>query len=207
MSTEVEARILGVDVARLCRTLERVGAVQYEDALLREVLFAPPNGAHGEYVRVRDDGQRVTITHKRRIDDLSRLETEFFADDYDAAVTLFEAMGLPRLMYREKHRTSYRIGGAVISIDRYPGIPAFAEVEAPDPSAVEAACALLGLDFAAHFPGGVPEVYLHYGIELAPGGSIQFSDGERGSLMARVADASRVEQGSRPADDERPMDG
>ena len=186
MAIEVEARILGVDVAALRARLEQAGATLHEDNLFRETLFALPSGNRAEYVRVRHDRRRVLITYKRRTDDLSRQEIEFGADDYNAAVELFDRIGLPRLMYREKHRTSYRLGDAIISIDRYPGLPAYVEVESTDPTRVQAACAAIGLDFGAHFAGGVGDVYRHYGIPLAPGAPLAFSEEERRRIMASL---------------------
>ena len=186
MALEVEARILEVDVAALVARLESTGALKYEDALFREVLWHLRPGDLTEYVRVRHDGHHVLITHKMGVDGMSAQETEFGADDYDAAVALFDRLGLERAMCREKHRTSFRLQDVAISIDRYPGIPALAEVEAGDPAAVEQACIVLGLKFGAHFPGGLPAVYRHYGRELLPGAVIAFSDDERRAILEEL---------------------
>lgn len=187
MALEIEARILDVDVEALREKLGNLGAVQYEELLMREMLFTPPTGA-GQVLRVRDDGEHVTITHKRSVDGLSREETELGAAGYAAAVALFDALGLARDLYREKHRISFHLGNAAISIDQYPGIPALAEVEAPDVASVVAACLALDLDFSAHFAGGTPEIYQHYGMELAPGDSIHFSD----DTLCALYDAGRI---------------
>lgn len=182
MALEVEARLLDVDAAALRVRLHELGAAQTESALFRESLFITPQGGEGSYLRVRDDGRRVTVTHKAPVDALSRVETEFGADDFEAAVALFHRAGLPLLMHREKHRTSYRMGDAVVSIDQYPGIPALAEVEAPDAVAVAAACQRLGLDAALHFAGGVLEVLAHYGLPQQTGCTLAFTPERRAKL-------------------------
>lgn len=192
MPLEVEARILEVDVTALRDALDGLGAIQYEEVLMREMLFSPANESGSGYVRVRDDGNRVTVTHKRPLDPLSREETEFGADSYRTAVALFDAIGLRRMLYREKHRVSFRLDDAAISIDQYPGIPALVEVEAPDASRVEAVCVALGLDFSSHFPGGTPEIYQHYGLELTPGDSLQFTD----DTLCALYEAGRIGGGT-----------
>lgn len=94
--------------------------------------------------------------------------------------------GLERVLYREKHRTSYQIGSADISIDQYPGIPALVEVEAPDSAAVEAMCASLGLDFSSRGSsfGSIQELYKRYGLQIDRGG-LRFTEQQRRSLLTR----------------------
>ena len=189
VATEVEARILGVDVAALRRRLEVAGAIRTEDALFREVLFWCVSGSPHEYVRVRDDGRSVILTHKRRDVDAEvreAAETETTAGDFAAAVAIFEGAGLRRMIYREKRRTSYRLGETTVSIDQYPGIPAYAEIESSDAATVRDACITLGIDPARHFSGGVVDVYRHYGKPLAPGEPLAFDDAERQAILAET---------------------
>ena len=72
----------------------------------------------------------------------------------------------------------------MVSIDQYPGIPALAEVEAPDAAAVAAACERLGLDAGRHFAGGVLEVMAHYGLPQQTGCTLAFTPAERTRLQA-----------------------
>ena len=200
MATEIEARLLGVDVPALEARLRAAGAERTEDGLFREVLFhlAGTRDVNG-YVRVRDDGTRVILTYKRRRVDaaLRRAdEIEVIADDFDRAVALLDGAGLTRMQYREKRRTSYRLGDATISLDRYPGIPPYAEVEAPTDESVRQACRAIGLDPGAHFSGGVNEVYAHYGKPLAPGQPIAFGEQQRRQITEAVAAAQAGEKSS-----------
>ncbi len=189
MPTEVEARILGIDVPQLSRRLEAAGGERTEDALFREVLFYCVSGNPLEYVRVRDDGRQVLLTHKRRGMDAElreAAETETTAGDFHAAVAIFDGAGLRRMMYREKRRTSYRLGDATVSIDQYPGLPPYAEVESTDAATVREACVRLGIDPDSHFPGGVADVYRHYGKPLPPGEPLAFNDADRAAILAEI---------------------
>jgi len=191
--TEIEARILGIDVPQLSRRLEAAGGERTEDALFREVLFYCVSGNPLEYVRVRDDGRKVILTHKRRGMDAElreAAETETTAGDFDAAVAIFEGVGLKRMIYREKRRTSYRLGDATVSIDQYPGLPPYAEVESTDAATVREACVRLGIDPDSHFPGGVADVYRHYGKPLPPGAPLAFDDADRAAILAEIEQES-----------------
>ena len=99
MPLEVEARLLDVDTAALHARLHALGAVQTEAALFREALFITPQGGEGSYLRARHDGRRVTVTHKAPVDTLSRVEAEFGADDFEAAVALFQFFVLDKKVH------------------------------------------------------------------------------------------------------------
>ncbi|BAM02685.1 class IV adenylate cyclase [Phycisphaera mikurensis] len=83
-----------------------------------------------------------------------RPEHEIVVADADGAAAFLAALGYaPRFRF-EKRRDRHRLGGCVVEIDELPGLGFFVEVEGPDPDAVEATLARLGLRDAPREPRG-----------------------------------------------------
>lgn len=74
------------------------------------------------------------------------LEFKFVGrDDFENLSALFKKIGLEQTLYYEKRRTLYSWKNLNFEIDEHPKIPAFLEIEAPSPSAIDKAIKALGL--------------------------------------------------------------
>jgi adenylate cyclase class 2 len=80
-----------------------------------------------------------------------RQEIEFRVSDFEAARALFEALGYQVSMMYEKYRTTYELDGVQVTLDEMP-YGNFAELEGPNPQAIQAANQRLGLDWDARVP-------------------------------------------------------
>lgn len=75
------------------------------------------------------------------------LEFKFIGrDDFKSLSTLFKKIELEQTLYYEKRRTLYSWKNVNFEIDEHPKIPAFLEIEAPSPAAIERAIKILGLE-------------------------------------------------------------
>lgn len=105
----------------------------------------------GQVLRLRQD-ERVRLTYKSApqpgSEVSSRTEIEFEASSFENAQAFLEALGYEVSIAYEKFRTTYRLGDVEVTIDELP-FGDFAEIEGPDPLAIQAAAALAGLNWEA----------------------------------------------------------
>ena len=91
----------------------------------------------GELLRVRQYGEKYTVTHKRHPDDERagtiykvRIETESEVEDGSALAEIFTRLGYGPSFRYEKYRTEYEDGVGHAVVDETP-IGVFAELEGP----------------------------------------------------------------------------
>lgn len=75
------------------------------------------------------------------------LEFKFVGrNDFEILSALFKQIGLEQTLYYEKRRTLYSWKNLNFEIDEHPKIPAFLEIEAPSPKAIDKTIKALGLE-------------------------------------------------------------
>ncbi|MGH3342377.1 MAG: adenylate cyclase [Carbonactinosporaceae bacterium] len=167
MATEYEARILDVDIPAVERRLGDLGAsLTAPRRLMRRCVYDVEAGARGRWIRLRDDGEKIMVTHKRIVHEGigGTEEREALVPDFDAAHAALSVALVPRA-YQENYRTSYVLDGVMVEIDEWPLIPPYVEVEGPSAEAVTRVAGLLGYtDLTTDHLYGI---YRRYGQELA----------------------------------------
>lgn len=73
------------------------------------------------------------------------IETTLPGDQSVMFIKFFGALGLKQKVFYEKKRTLFKQGNVAFEIDEHPRIPAFLEIEASSPAAIEKCVRLLGL--------------------------------------------------------------
>ncbi|HEY4523118.1 MAG TPA: CYTH domain-containing protein [Candidatus Paceibacterota bacterium] len=168
MQTEIEAKFTDIDVAATRAGLRRVGAELLQaETLMRRRVYEHPTGKENDWFRVRDEGNRVTMSYKKLEDRTlhGTKEIVFEVPSFDDACRFLEAAHVRFVSYQETKRETWRLGGADITIDTWPWIPTFLEIEAPTEEGVRATAEALGLDMAAATYGSVENVYTaHYDV-------------------------------------------
>lgn len=168
MNNEIEAHFLDVDKDDVRKRLSKLRATLVKpEALMRRTVF--DLGQPNSYARVRDEGDKITMTYKRISDETSILgtkEVNIVVDDYKNAVSLLENCGLRPKSWEETYREEWKYGDVSFCIDTWPWIPTFLEIEGPDEKSVWDIAQKLGFEKEnAHF-GSVDSTYRHYyGIE------------------------------------------
>lgn len=170
MQIEWEATFWPVQKDEARRRLETVGATQiYSERLMRRKNFYLPESAPTEraWLRVRDEEDRVTLSMKRvgtRIDEQE--ETELVVDSFEEAQTLLRALGCRDKAYQETKREMWELGDVMITIDEWPFIEPFVEIEGPSEAAVQEIAKALGFSWEEAIFGAADELYVRtYGIE------------------------------------------
>lgn len=170
MKTEYEVKFLRIDVDDIRqRLLGAGGSCSVPMRLMRRVTIDSPymHDSNG-FLRVRDEGDKVTMTYKQ-FDALSvegAKEHEVIVSDFDETVKLLQAVGLPYRSYQESRRETWQLGDAEIVIDEWPWIDPYIEIEAENEDILRGAAQALGLDWADAAFGDVMVAYRDKYIHL-----------------------------------------
>ncbi|KPM53241.1 adenylyl cyclase [Frankia sp. CcI49] len=184
MKHEYEAKFLDVDVADLQAKLAGLGAVQaFGRTLLTRKIFEGGTLDDSAWIRLRDEGSRITLTLKQvtdatTIDGTTEIETE--VTDLAATAEILRRLGVREVGYQENYREEWRLGEVVFDFDTWPGLPTFLEIEGPDEASVRQAAKLLTLDYAEARFGSVNGIYQsETGRDIRTEPTLLFSDAEK----------------------------
>jgi len=167
---EIEVKILEIDVGKTEKKLEEMGAEKIFDGELINVYFDFPDGRlekEGKILRLRKIGEKFILTYKKFINrDEAKVmeENEFEIQDFELMKEIFKEIGLFPIYELKKNRTTYELNRTHFEIDKYPNIPAFLEVEGPDPDTIYELISKLGfLREEVNFYS-IKEVLEYYGV-------------------------------------------
>ena len=168
MQIELEAKFLNISVEAMRKALTRAGAVRvHPEQLMRRKVFDYPDrrlGKIGGWIRVRDEGDKVVLAYKQLFDRTleGTKEISVTVGDFDTTCNLLLAIGLDSKSYQETKRERWDLGGVEVTIDTWPWIPTFVELEAPTEEKLREAAKALGLDWTKALYGSVETAYQHY---------------------------------------------
>jgi adenylate cyclase class 2 len=169
METEIEAKFPDIDADALRQALKDKGAeLEHAEVLMRRKNYDFPDRSlekMGGWVRVRDEGEKVTMSYKQLNDRTlhGTKEVNTVIDDFDKACRFLEAIGLEPKAYQETKREKWLYNSVEITIDTWPWVPSFVEFEGPTEEEVRSAAAALGFDWSMAMHGSVETIYqMHY---------------------------------------------
>lgn len=170
MKTEFEVKVLGIDVPKVQAILEGLGAVKIAEKSMRRLVYDIENTSVScrSWIRLRDDGEKVTLTYKK-IDSHTvggTKEIEFDVGDFEMADAFLQKLGFPPAAYQENRRIHYSLDGAEVDIDFWPKIPPYLEIEAGSAEKVSELVSRLGFSQDEVTAIGVGEVFEKYGFNI-----------------------------------------
>ena len=163
MKTEIEVKFINITIDAIQQRLLAAGAVcEQPMRLMRRVLMETPDmAAKDAFLRLRDEGNRVTLTYKQHlktgIEAANEIETT--VDDFDATKALLEASGMIFHTYQESRRETWKLGDVEVVIDVWPWMPPYIEIEGDNEASIREAAAILGFSWDEAVFGGVDVVY------------------------------------------------
>ena len=163
MNNEIEASFLDVDKDDLRKKLKAAGAECIKpEIMMRRTVF--DSGPHS-FARVRDEGDKIVMTYKNFEDEDSIMgvkEVNLIVNNYDDAVKFIAGCGLEQKAVQETYRETWILDGVEITIDTWPWIPTYSEIEGPSEEAVWSAAERLGFKKEDAMFGAVDKIYNHY---------------------------------------------
>ncbi len=166
MHTEFEATFLAIEKENMRATLKTAGAtLVYPEFLMKRSVFDPPIAIPGGWMRVRKEFDKITMSLKvvngDTIEDQKEIMIE--VNDFDEAVLLLSSIGALQKSYQETKRELWKLGEVECTLDTWPGLHTFLEVEGPNEQEVKDVSEKLNLNYEdAKFC----EVSFVYGQEL-----------------------------------------
>lgn len=167
---EYEAKFLEIDKKKVRTRLASAGAVLVRPEFVqkRVVLDLPdPEKSKQSWLRVRDEGDKITLSFKTvdgaKIE--NQKEVSVVVTDFDTTVSLLQAIGCKKKGYQVTKRELWKISAAEITIDEWPFLPPFVEIEASSEDEVKMLAEKLGFDYSKAVFGASDVVYsMRYGV-------------------------------------------
>lgn len=151
-----------IDKDDMRRWLKKAGAVLvYPETLLKRDVFNPPLPIKGGWLRVRQEADGVTMSLKIVDGDKieNQKEVELRIDDYKQGVEFLLAIGARHKSYQETKRELWNFMDTEVTIDTWPGLSSFVEIEGNSEETVKQAALALGFDYAKAYFGAVDMIY------------------------------------------------
>lgn len=198
MQAEIEAKFVDVDIDDIRVKLERLGATLEQPMrdMRRALIEEEQHAAENSFIRIRDEGDKVTLCFKRRQakegeDTLhSTHELETTVGDFDTTIAIFAEAGWSYITYQESRRETWRYGDVEVVIDEWPWLKPFIEIEADSEDKVRRVAAELGFDWDVAEFGSVDAIYKRDFPDMTVRGIIDIKE-------ARFSDPSPAEFGPR----------
>ena len=167
MNPEIEVKFVNVAIDDIRQRLQEAGAELEQPMrdMKRALIEEEHHAAERSFIRIRDEGDKVTLCFKRRtlpdaettINSVHELETT--VGDFDTTIKIFQEAGWDYITYQESRRETWRLGDVEVVIDEWPWIQPYIEIEGASEAAVKQAAAELGFDWADAVFGSVDVIY------------------------------------------------
>jgi predicted adenylyl cyclase CyaB len=165
--TEFEAKFYPVNKEEYRKKLLSIGAVLVipERKMIRIVADkrANPVIAQNGYIRIRDEGEitrlslKITAEETGTLSDQKEIDVE--VSDFDKTKEIMEAIGVKFNRRQETLREEWVLKGAQITIDTWPGLLTYSEIEADSEEKVKEIAGDIGFDWDKKLIIPAAEVY------------------------------------------------
>ncbi|MEK9167843.1 MAG: CYTH domain-containing protein [Patescibacteria group bacterium] len=152
MQIEYEATFPDIVKDEIRARLKTAGAVlERHEFLQKRITFNFPKGSEveGGWARVRDEGNKITMSIK--IVDGNKIENQkeicITVDNFGQGVLLLKTIGCEEKAYQETRRELWTLDSAEVTIDEWPFLKPFVEVEGVSEEAVRNVAGKLGFDW------------------------------------------------------------
>jgi len=154
MATEYEATFLNINKEEIRKKLENAGAKLIKPEFLQKrIVFDLPTGYGdgNEWVRVRDEQDKITMSYKRVIND-GKIEDQkeicLVINDFASGKEFLELIGCKAKAYQETKREIWNLDDVEICIDEWPFLEPYVEVEGESEAEVKSVSEKIGFDYS-----------------------------------------------------------
>lgn len=170
MDIEFEATFTNINKDKIRQILTSIGAkLIRSEYLQRRIVLSLPKGHEikGGWLRIRDEGDKTTLTLK--VVDGDQIENQkevcLKIDDFEKAEQLLDLIGCKKRAYQESKRELWKLGDVEITIDEWPFLEPYVEIEGKSKESVQEVTDKMGLDFSKALFCAVDKLYaLRYNI-------------------------------------------
>lgn len=153
MDIEYEATFVNINKDEIRKKLAEVGAnLIRKEFLQKRVVFNLPKGnsINGGWLRVRDEGNKITMSFKVVDGDKihNQKETELEVNNFEEARKFLLGIGCEEKAFQESKRELWELDGAEITIDEWPFLEPFVEVEGKSEEQVKTVSEKIGFNYS-----------------------------------------------------------
>ncbi|MGI9339110.1 MAG: class IV adenylate cyclase [Psychrobacter sp.] len=163
MKTEIEVKFLNIDIDEMRDKLKAAGASREQPMrLMRRALIETPEMRDRDgFLRVRDEGDKTTLTFKQFTENslTGAKEREIVVSDFSETIAILAECGLNHHTLQETRRETWRLDGVEIVIDEWPWISPYIEIEGDSAESVRAMADRLGFNWSEAVFGSVDVIY------------------------------------------------
>lgn len=152
MKIEYEATFTDINKGEIRKKLKKVGAKLVKPEFLQKrVVFNLPKGHEisGGWLRVRDEGDKITMSLKivdgEKIEDQKEICLKI--DNFKEAENFLIKIGCRKKSYQETKRELWVLNRVEITIDEWPFLEPFVEIEGRSEKKVKAVAEKLGFNY------------------------------------------------------------
>lgn len=172
MEIEYEATFTNIDKEETRKKLKEVGAKLIKPEFMQKrVVFNLPKGHEikGGWLRIRDEVDKITMSLK--VVDGNKIENQkevcLEIDDFQKAELLLTAIGCKKKAYQENKREIWATEDVEVTIDEWPFLEPFVEIEGKSEKAVKEIAKKLGFNYEKALFCSIDVLYSKkYGIPL-----------------------------------------
>ena len=180
MEKERELTVLNIELDDFIKTLEDLSAEKQGEFLQRRYVYDVKPLNPNKWIRLRTNGTKTTLTIKE-IKDKNAIEgtneLEVVVGDFDKTNEILKELGYEARNYQENYRRVYLLGNVEISIDSWPLIPTYVEIEGKTNEDVERVLKLVNTKNYQTTTFDVESIYREiYGIDIMKIKELKFGE-------------------------------
>lgn len=170
MKTEYEVKFYPIDKTTFRKVLRECNATLTKPEFKRKRksidipnIDLPENVFKWIQVREDDGVPKITLKELNKSKKIESVkELEFTIEDYEKGLDFFNEIGFTKGISTESRREIWKIKDVEITIDEWPGLKPFIEIEADSEKEVLEIVERLGLDFNEAIYGTVGQLYYKF---------------------------------------------
>jgi adenylate cyclase class 2 len=166
MHQEIEVKFLDVNHQEIRDRLKELKAeLGVPMRVMRRAILDFPKRTLAQkndgWVRVRDEGDHVTMTYKQLTEQQRGYskEVEVTVSDYEKAIELLEQIGLKIFAVQESRRETWKLGNVEIVLDEWPWVKPYIEIDGSSEASIRDVSARLGFAWSQAIYGSLDMVY------------------------------------------------
>ena len=165
IQTEIEAKFLGINTKEFRKKLVTLGArKEHKEILMKRRTFDDAKKSLSKvkgWIRVRDEGNKITLSYKQLNDRTlhGTKEITVVVDNFDNTCDFLKGIGFVEKSYQETKREKWILNDVEVTIDTWPWIPSFVELEASNEKVIKKVAKILDLDWKNALHGSVEVAY------------------------------------------------
>ena len=162
LKTEYEVKFYLINKNELIKKLLTLNAkLNQKETLMRRFVYSL---GPQRWLRLRDEGNKVTLTikeeQKKSIEGMKEA-TLIINNNFDEAHNFLKNLNLSDEKYEENFRETWILNDSVITIDRWPNLDPFIEIEGTNAEQVTTVAHTLGFQMKDALYGTVTDLYKH----------------------------------------------